>query len=247
MAFVRKIVIVVVGISLALLMTVLLLNPDSLASFANNLSETSALVRIPVAVLLDAFLLAVIVILLRGERTPRSTTGLAVKAKGAIADVGIDSARDRILRAVRDVPDVLSASAIVKPVRGKADVELEVVVSHDSMSVPDKQREIDRALRQVINKQLGLQMAGKPRVHIRMDDERVEALPPVTPAPPEPPAAVVVVPAEPVIEEVVAAPEPILEAPELEPEALPDAAADGETPVVKEEESDDVRDLPSFG
>lgn len=243
MAFVRKIVIVLVGISLALLMTVLLLNPDSLASFANNLSETSALVRIPVAVLLDAFLLAVIVILLRGERAPRSTTGLAVKAKGAIADVGIDSARDRILRAVRDVPDVLSASAIVKPIRGKADVELEVVVSHESMSVPDKQREIDRALRQVINKQLGLQMAGKPRVHIRMDDERVEALPP------EPPAAVVIVPAEPVREEAIIEPEPILEAPEPEasPDALPDTALDAGAPVVKEDESDDMRDLPSFG
>lgn len=240
MALVRRFVIMLVGIALALLMTVLLLNPESLASFANNLTETSLLVRLPLAILLDAILLAVLVIVQRGERAPRSTTGLAVKAKGAITDVGIDSARDRILRAVRDVPDVLSASATVKPVRGKADVELEVVVSHDSGSVPDKQREIDRALRQVINKQLGLQMSGKPRVHIRLDDEKVEALPdPVVPASPEPPAAVVV--AVPVEEDVVAESEPMLDASE------PDNAPDVIIPPDEEPESDDVRDLPSFG
>ena len=159
--------------------------------------------------------------------------------------MGIDSARDRILRAVRDVPDVLSANATVKPVRGKADVELDVVVSHESISVPEKQREIDRALRQVINKQLGLQMAGKPRVHIRLDDEKVEALPapttPETPEPPEPPAAVVVAPVAPIQEEVVAEPEPLVAALE------PDDASETVIPLVDDEDSDDLRDLPSFG
>jgi hypothetical protein len=209
LVLVRKIVIVLVGVSLALLVTVLLLNPDSLARFAASLSEMSAFVRLPLAILLDAIVLAVVVMLVRGERSLRLTTGLMVKAQGAIADVSIDSARDRILRAVRDVPDVLSAEATVKAFRGKADVELEVAVSHESASVPEKQREIDRALRQVINKQLGLQMAGKPRVHIRLDDEKAEALPVVTPALPVPVPAVV----ESIKQEEVAEPEEVIEPP----------------------------------
>ena len=160
-----------VGISLAILVTVLLLNPDSIVTLALNLSATSALIRLPLAILVDVIMLAVIVVLVRGERSPHSRSGLMVKAQGAIADVSVNSARDRILRAVRDVPDVLSAEAKVKALHGKADVDLDVVVSHESTNLPEKQREIDRALRQVINKQLGLQMAGKPRVHIRMDDD----------------------------------------------------------------------------
>lgn len=239
MAFVRKIVIVLVGVALALLVTVLLLNPVSISTFAANLSETSALVRLPLAILLDVLLLGLIVVLVRSERVPRSTTGLMVKAQGAIADVSIESARDRILRAVRDVPDVLSADATLRAIRGKADVELEVVVSHESNNLPEKQRELDRALRQVINKQLGLQMAGKPRVHIRMDDEKLEALPPVTPLPPPAPAA-----------EPVAVPEPINEAPAAsEAEIVPVTASDTPeaTAVPQDDLPPDDRDLPALG
>ncbi|MEP7291863.1 MAG: hypothetical protein ABI835_08760 [Chloroflexota bacterium] len=181
MTLVRKIIIVLVGLSLALLVTVLFLNPASIMSLAGNLNTTSALIRLPLAILLDVIVLAIIVVLVRNERSPHPIDGLTVKAQGAIADVSIESARDRILRAVRAVPDVVSAQVEVKAMRGKADVDLDVLVSRDSINVPDKQKEIDRALRQVINKQLGLQMAGKPRVHIRMDDE--STLPPALEAP----------------------------------------------------------------
>lgn len=235
MALVRKIVIVLVGISLALLVTILLLSPDTLARFAASLSETSAFVRLPLAILLDAVVLAVIVVLVRGDRLPRSTTGLMVKAQGAIADVSIESARDRILRAVRDVPDVLSADASVKAVHGKADVELDVVVSHGSANIPEKQREIDRALRQVINKQLGLQMADKPRVHIRMDDEKIEAPPPVTATP------VAVAPVESVKQETVVEPE------EAREPAVLDETADAPeilTVPAEDEATLDPSDLP---
>jgi hypothetical protein len=51
-------------------------------------------------------------------------------------------------------------------------VDLQVVVQggHD-IKLPAKQSEINRALKQVIHKQLGLQMAGQPKVHIRLDTE----------------------------------------------------------------------------
>ncbi len=192
LTFVRKVVVVLVGISLAVLMTVLLLNPNSIEQLAVSLSDTSTLIRLPLTILVDVIILLVIFVLVRSERSPRSANGLMVKAQGAITDVSVNSARDRILRAVRDVPDVLSAEASVKALHGKADVDLDVVVSHESGNLPEKQREIDRALRQVINKQLGLQMAGKPHVHIRMDDEHL-----LTPSS-EAPASAAVAPVEPV-------------------------------------------------
>jgi len=85
---------------------------------------------------------------------------------------------------------------------------MDVVVDGDDLSVPDKHKEIDRALRQVVIKQLGLQLASRPRVHIRLVGpgealpvtEPVPVLPAVAPAPilppPEPiaPVASVVAP-----------------------------------------------------
>ncbi len=171
LSLIRRIIIVLVALALAVLMTVLLLNPDSFLSLVNTLSETSALIRLPLIILIDVIVLVVLIVVVRSDRTPQRTDGLMVKAQGAIADVSVESVTDRILRAVRAVPDVLSAEAEVGALHGKADIDLSVVVSHQSMNLPEKQREIDRALRQVINKQLGLQLAGKPRVHLRLDNE----------------------------------------------------------------------------
>ncbi len=181
MNLIRKIIVGLVGLSLALLLTMLLLNPQTIIQFAVSLDNTSGLIRLPAAILIDAIVLAIVVVLVRsGSESKTPANGLIVKAQGAIADVSVDSVRDRVLRAVRAVPDVLSAQAEIKAVRGKADIDLEVVVLRESISLPDKQREIDRALRQVVNKQLGLQLAGKPRVHIHMsDDSSVMPEPPV--------------------------------------------------------------------
>ncbi len=178
MTLIRKIIIALVGLSLAILMTALLINPEAIGVLAQSLANTSTLIRLPLAILIDAVILAVLTILVRETRPARSNSGLMVKTRGAIADVSIESATDRILRSVRDVPEVLSATATIKALHGKTDVDLDVIVSRESKSLPDKQKEIDRALRQVINKELGLQMAGKPRVHIRMDDEQSLRQPP---------------------------------------------------------------------
>src|SRR5262249_31004377 len=98
--------------------------------------------------------------------------------------------------------------------RGRADVDLDVVVSGDTVNIPNKQREIDRALRQVINKELGLQMAEHPRVHIQFQLPP-GAVPPAVPvsrpegsrpaeprpSPPSPPVVVAAPPPPVVVEE----------------------------------------------
>jgi hypothetical protein len=199
LALVRRIIIVLVGISLAILVTVLLLNPESISTLALQLTLTSGLIRLPLAILIDVVILAVLAVLVRGERAPQHEGGLIVKAQGAIADISVDSARDRMLRAVREVPGVISAESTVKALRGKADVDMDVVVSRESSNLPEKQKEIDRALRQVLNKQLGLQMAGKPRVHIRMDGESALTPPAELPAPAPVVAAVEPAKPEPIV------------------------------------------------
>ena len=77
-----------------------------------------------------------------------------------------------ILNAVNAVPDVATADATVEAVDGRADVDLHIQVAGRGVQIPQKQKEINRALRQVINKQLGLRMRGKPRVHISLESEQ---------------------------------------------------------------------------
>lgn len=174
MKLLRNIAVVLVALSLALLVGVFLISPLTVANIAQGLEESTLLVRLPLAIIIVAIIIALAYLMLRGERG-RKDEGLHVKAGGALADVSIDSARTRILKAVRAVPSVVSADAQVHAQRGKADVELDVVISGDGTNIPEKHKEIDRALKQAINKQLGLQMAGKPRVHLRFENEELPA------------------------------------------------------------------------
>jgi hypothetical protein len=168
----RKTIIVLVGVILTVVIAIFLLDPPLFAGLANTLAAVSPILRGALALLVVVLALFLLIALVRDPR-PRATDdgGLLVKAQGALTDVSVSSVRERVLKAIRDVPSVKSAEAQVKSLRGRADVELQVVVTGEGVNLPNKQREIDRALRQVVNKQLGLRLAGKPRVHIHLDDD----------------------------------------------------------------------------
>ncbi|NWG15420.1 MAG: hypothetical protein HXY41_02180 [Chloroflexi bacterium] len=192
MNFLGRVYLLLITVLLVVLLTIFLLSPQTVGDWAGNVSEVSPILRIVVAALLDAVLLSLLFVQVRPARRGASA-GLMMRASGAVTEVSVESARERILKAVSDVSDVVSAEARVTPLRGKADLELDIEVLGEDIRLPNKQKEINRALKQVINKQLGLQMAGRPRVHIRLYGEkpRPTALPPAVtppPAPPEPPA-----------------------------------------------------------
>jgi hypothetical protein len=165
----QRLILVIVLVIVGLVVTVILLQPDLIARLDSG-------VRVILALLIDLVLFGMLAVVLRRERVPNETA-LMVRAPGAVADVSVASARERILRAVRSVPGVTSAEAKVEAVRSRAEVELDVIVTGSNVSVPQKQKEIDRALRQVIQKQLGLQMAHRPRVHIQLESEQTEVPP----------------------------------------------------------------------
>lgn len=182
--FLKRLYLLLVTIILAVVVFIALLAPVQMGSWlTNSLSETSSILRIVLAATLGGGLLAITYLQVRPVRQEHS--GLVMKVSGAITDVSIESARDRILKAVEAVPDVISAEATIKPVRGRADIELHVIVMGHGVKLPDKQKEINRALKQVIHKQLGLQMAGRPRVHIELHTEAGHSAAPQLPKPAE--------------------------------------------------------------
>ena len=169
MRVVDRVIAVIVAVIIIAVVSIVGLVPDSIRRIMASLEESSLLLRLVTVMVINILVVIGLLARLRGPR--KVTTGLAVKAPGSQTDVSIESAQTLLLSAVEEVPDVVSAEAKVKAVNGKADIDLLVQVKGDDIHVPRKQKEINRALRQVINKQLGLQMQGRPRVHIRLADD----------------------------------------------------------------------------
>lgn len=180
MNFLKRLYLLLLTVALIVVVVLFLLAPGSVSSWVSSMMEAPVLLRVLVTLVIGLVLGAVTGMQIQGERKNR-LTGLMMRAGGAITEVSVESARGRILKAVSDLPDVASAEAQIKPIRGRADIEMHVTVFGHDVQLPAKQKEINRALNQVLNKQLGLRMAGKPRVHIQIYGEQS------SPAPVQPP------------------------------------------------------------
>lgn len=184
MKFLRNAVVVIVGLLAVALVTLLLLAPDTIQGvFATLHTDVSLPLRLAVMLVLNALIL--LGVYLRLRRREPAVEGLIVQSQGAAANVEIESAQAMILSVVRQVPDVTTADATIQAVHGRADVQLDVTLSGRTVNIPDKQKEIDRALRQVIGKQLGLRLRGRPRVHIRLEPNTPVSVVPARPVQPK--------------------------------------------------------------
>lgn len=147
--------------------SVLVIVPESVSDVLDRLAGVNLAVRLALVLVLDVLVLALVYLRLRPQTV--SAAGLVVRAPGALADISVDSARSFIISAVEKVPDVVSTQAKLEAVRGKAKIEMDVTVRGREVNVPRKQQEINHALKQVINKQLGLDILGRPQVHIHLE------------------------------------------------------------------------------
>ena len=170
MRLVDRFLVILVGLVLIGVVSVLMLAPEALINALRSVEAISLFLRLAFVVVVNIVILVLLYLQLRGRR--RLSDGLEVKAAGAFTDVSVESARTLILNAVNAVPDVVAADATVEAVEGQADVDLNIQVTGRDVHIPQKQKEINRALGQVINKQLGLRMRGKPRVHITLEGEK---------------------------------------------------------------------------
>lgn len=186
MKITRGVFILLAGLLLVVLLTVLLVAPQTLISWASLISELPVTARVAGAILLDLLLLALVYLQIRPAPRVGSKDGLVMRASDTITEVSVASTRERIQNAVSEVPDVVSVDTKVTPVRGKADIDMQVVVVGSNKRLPEKQNEISRAIRQVVNKQLGLELAGPPRIQLRLQTEE-EVRRPVTLPPPSAP------------------------------------------------------------
>ncbi len=153
-----------VGAVLVALLTVLLLVPQSITDFVSGVS-------LPLRLLVVILIYAVAAYVLYRQYQYPAVKGLVVRSSGTLATLNTESARDAIVKAVRDIDGVRAVRADVKPGRrGWAQIELRVAVQGDNISLPDKEHEINRALIQVAEKRLGLSLAKRPLVLITLGE-----------------------------------------------------------------------------
>src|SRR5687768_2177313 len=98
--FFRRILLIVLGLLLVALITVVLLVPDTLVTIGQNLTQISPIIRTALVIVANVLVLAVLYLQVR-PLPHANPNGLIVRTSGALADVSLDSAQQRILAAVR--------------------------------------------------------------------------------------------------------------------------------------------------
>ena len=164
----KRIVMVTTAVVLSGFFTVLLLAPEALSDFVGGIH---VVVRVLILAAFYGTIAAITYFQLRAVTEDSQVQGLVVKSAGLLTSLSINSARDRILEVIRDVPDVHSASADVSSRHGRVLIVLDVVLKGGDIVLPDKQKEINRALGKVVKKQLGLTMAERPIVNVRFEGD----------------------------------------------------------------------------
>lgn len=173
-----------------LLITAFLVLPGVVIDLATNLNSANFLPRalqFVVALGLDALLALIVYRLWR----TKPVDGLVVRSRNSRTAVNVDDVQRQLETRMAEIPGVSAVRVEVKPERGNADVTLYVTTGYDTV-LPNKQKEISRAARKVLEKQLGLRLAGPPTIHIDMcgDEEAPEVdlaeIPSEIPPEPEP-------------------------------------------------------------
>lgn len=183
MIFLRKLTLVLAEILLLVAVSVVLLAPELLSDISAFLIEnTDETMRIIAAIVIDLLLIGAIFSQIRGANRYKGE-GLLVQAGDSDASIATESVRQGVMKAVGQIPDIHSVECKAIAKNGEAILQLEVVTSKDDINIPKKQREIDRAINQVVVKQMGVKMARPASVNIQLSNGVVAPPKSATPAP----------------------------------------------------------------
>jgi hypothetical protein len=165
-------------ILIMVVVTAFLATPQVIVDLASRLDQSASSMRaiqVVAALLIDFMLIVVVYRLIR----PRKAESLVVRARGAKAAVSIDSVQRQINTRIAQVSDVLHVHTEVDVQKGSASVTLNVRTRPDIV-IPEKQKELSRVLRQLVEKQMGLRLAGPPVIHLALATDEFDAMDRVT-------------------------------------------------------------------
>ena len=177
MTFLKRVILILAEIVLFILITALLLSPQELLqSVITGISSIDWIYRFAAVLLIDTILLSAVVKQLRSGTNRYHGKELVVNAGESYTSVTQESVRQAIIKTVSKIDDIESVGCATQSKKGRAIVELEVITSKDEINIPAKQREIDRAIKQVVVKQMGLKLYKPASVMIRLASDKTNAI-----------------------------------------------------------------------
>lgn len=177
MKLLNRIMVLIIGALLVIVITLIILAPDTLANVLGTINGTSPILRLIAVVVIDVIIALLVYAVIRNDR--HVTSGLVVKASGLLSDISVESTRDRVVQSIAALQGIQDVTGEVKALNGRADIELNIKLVNNAINIPEKHAEIDRTIKQVVTKQLGLQLAGRPRVHIELASQGTKPVEPV--------------------------------------------------------------------
>jgi hypothetical protein len=156
---VRRIFFLIVMLLGIAVLTIVLLNPDTIRDFVNSIS----------AVLRVLFLVAVYggfgfyaYRILSGQSAEKGIDGLISRVGGKVTGISPDIAQAQIHKALHEIGGIKSLDVDVNERRGRAVIKISITFNQDNLNVVQKQNEVRRKLDHVVKKQLGIMYAEDP-------------------------------------------------------------------------------------
>ena len=161
----RRITLVLAEICLLLLITTCYLYPDAFTIILTSIQSMSLSLRIASVIVLDLLLIAAIYSQL--QPTTRYTgEGLLVKDSESITAVSTESVHQAILNALHQVPNIAECDGKTQSIRGRMQIELNLFTDSDTLNIPQKTKEVNQVIRQIVAKQMGIQFHAPPTIHM---------------------------------------------------------------------------------
>jgi hypothetical protein len=155
---------------LTVFITILLVSPATVHGWIDVVSELNLIIRRGIVIAINLIFFRIILNQLKIRKVIH-TDNLIVKVSGVVADISVESVRKRVIKAVHGVPNVSLVDTKVRAKGGRVDVDLQVVMTGTQINIPKKQKEVYQVVKKLLTEQLGLRLAGKPRVHIRLEGD----------------------------------------------------------------------------
>jgi hypothetical protein len=133
------------------------------SQFDPSPSALQMLLRVGLALAVDAFLVLLVYLQLR--RSPESRVRVW-QVEGGEAQIAVDSVVSRLGYQIDRLPGVLDVTPTVTPRRRGVEVVLDIEMAAGS-NIPANIEEISAVTRSVIEDDMGLKLKGKPKINLR--------------------------------------------------------------------------------
>ena len=173
MALIRKATLVFSEILLLVAATAFLMLPEYVIDAVEILADLNYWLRLVIVVIIFVLIVLAVIAQLRGAERYRGAE-LTVQAGDSNTTVTAESLRQRLQRGILDLSDIETVECEVKGQGGKALINMGVMTSKDEINIPEKQREIDRVIKLIAVKQMGVQLAEPAVINIRLASDTGE-------------------------------------------------------------------------